>query len=54
MNKEKKDNGGLFIPAGVMIGMGLGFLLNNLVAWMFIGLGVGFLAFAIYSIVTKK
>lgn len=52
--KKEKNNGGLFIPAGILIGMGVGFLLNNLTAWMFIGLGVGFLCFAIYSITQKK
>lgn len=47
--EEKKDKGkgGLFIPAGLFIGMGIGFLTDNLVAGMFIGLGAGFAAFAI-------
>ena len=54
MKEKKKNNGGLFIPAGIIIGMGIGFLVDNLVAWMFIGLGAGFLAFAIHSISRKK
>lgn len=54
MKEEKKNNGGLFIPAGILIGMGIGFLMDNLVAWMFIGLGTGFLTFAIFSITRKK
>lgn len=54
MKEEKKNNGGLFIPAGILIGMGIGFLTNNLTAWMFIGLGAGFLCFALYSITQKK
>lgn len=42
-NKKEGDLSGLAIPAGLFIGMGVGFLNNNLVPWMFIGLGVGFL-----------
>lgn len=40
-NQEKKSPEGrsaLFIPAGVLLGMGAGFLFDNLVAGMFIGL----------------
>lgn len=51
INKDDKDNpGGLFIPGGVITGMGVGFLTNNLVAGMFIGLGVGFILFALTTI----
>lgn len=54
IKKEIKENddspGGLFIPAGVLGGMGFGFLFGNLVAGLFIGLGVGFMLFAIYEI----
>lgn len=52
--KHKEEMGGLFIPAGLFVGMGLGFLFNQLVAGMFIGLGVGFLFFAIASLFSKK
>ena len=43
--QPKKDKGisGLAIPAGLFIGMGVGFLIDELVAGLFIGLGVGFL-----------
>ncbi len=54
--EEKVDDdspGGLFIPAGVLGGMGFGFLYGNLVAGLFIGLGVGFVLFAAYEIVRK-
>lgn len=52
--KEQKDQpGGLFIPAGVLAGMGVGFLTGNIPAWLFIGLGAGFLAFAITALVKK-
>jgi hypothetical protein len=43
--QPKKDKGisGLAIPAGLFIGMGVGFLIDELVAGLFIGLGAGFL-----------
>jgi asparagine N-glycosylation enzyme membrane subunit Stt3 len=43
--KMKKE--GLFVPAGIFLGLGLGFLLGNLVGWMFLGLGAGFLTMAL-------
>jgi hypothetical protein len=49
--EEKKENpGALFIPAGVLMGIGFGFLFNNLLAGLFIGLGFGFLFFAFVEI----
>lgn len=45
--------GGLFIPAGIMLGMGIGFLMGNLSAGLFVGLGSGFLLFAIVSLFKK-
>lgn len=57
MTKEKKkdkDPSGLFIPAGLFIGMGLGFLYDSLVAYMFIGLGIGFLLFAMFQLIKKR
>ena len=55
--KEKKDKRGisaLFIPAGLFIGMGIGFLTNQLVPGMYIGLGVGFVLFIIFFLFAKK
>lgn len=52
--KKKKSPGGLFIPAGILIGMGVGFLLDNLIAYLFLGLGAGFLVWALYEILRKK
>lgn len=47
---NQKDNpGGLFIPAGIITGMGFGFLTDNVAAGMFIGLGTGFALFALAS-----
>ena len=49
---ESKDDEpeALFIPAGVLSGMGFGFLFGNLVAGLFLGLGAGFALFAIISV----
>jgi hypothetical protein len=52
--EERKERGALFIPAGLFLGFGLGFLFNNLIPWMFIGLGVGFLIFAIIALIKDK
>jgi len=34
---------GVAIPAGLLIGMGVGFLIGNITAGIFLGLGGGFL-----------
>lgn len=57
MKKKKKrtdDYGALFIPAGVLTGIGFGFLYDHLVAGLFIGLGFGFTLFAISGIIEKN
>ena len=54
VKKKEGDIGRLFIPAGVLTGMGIGFLTGNLPAWLFIGLGAGFFGFAISSYFEKK
>ncbi len=51
--KDKKGKGALFIPAGLFIGFGIGFALNNIPAGMFVGLGVGFAAFAVSLFIEK-
>jgi hypothetical protein len=53
--REKYDNnhGALFIPAGVITGMGVGFLIDNVPAGLMIGLGLGFLTFAIISVIKQ-
>lgn len=45
--------GALFIPAGILLGMGLGFYFNQLPAGLFIGLGVGFFLFALTAVFKK-
>lgn len=51
---KQKEKGSLFIPAGLFIGMGFGFLYNLLVEGLFLGLGTGFLIFAITQLFSKK
>jgi len=46
-SKRRWAISGLFIPAGLFIGMGIGWALGYLVQGLFIGLGTGFLAMAI-------
>ena len=38
---------GVAIPAGVLIGLGVGFLIDNIPAGLFLGLGGGFLVMMI-------
>lgn len=45
--KKDKDNTGLFIPAGLFIGMGFGMIFNQIPGGLLLGLGIGFLAMAI-------
>lgn len=47
--RKRNDAEALFIPAGVLTGMGFGFLYGNLVAGLFLGLGIGFVIFALLS-----
>ncbi len=52
--KKKDDYGALFIPAGVLMGIGFGFLFEQLVAGLFIGLGFGFTLFAISGLIENN
>ncbi len=54
--KKKKDDepGALFIPAGVLTGMGVGFFVGNIPGAMFLGLGIGFALFAVCEIFKKE
>ncbi len=57
-DKDKKDleeqkRGGLFVPAGVLLGTGLGFAYGNIPAGALIGLGVGFTIFALIAVFKK-
>jgi|APSaa5957512576_1039674.scaffolds.fasta_scaffold222943_1 hypothetical protein len=46
---KKKDNSGVLIPAGLLIGIGIGFLTGQIPAWTLIGLGAGFLAMFLFK-----
>ena len=48
--KVKSDDSGLFIPAGVLLGLGIGGLFGAWGQGVLIGIGVGFLAMAIVRI----
>ena len=42
---------GVAIPAGVLTGLGVGFLIDNIVAGLFLGLGGGFLIMMIAMLI---
>ena len=44
---------GVAIPAGVLIGMGIGFLIDNIAAGLFLGLGSGFLVMFIGMLILQ-
>jgi len=50
---RKRKGSGLWIPAGLLIGMGIGFLYNQLIPGILIGLGAGFILFAILKTLGK-
>ncbi len=51
--KGRKGSSALFIPAGLFLGMGTGWLFGNFVPGMFVGLGAGLLVFAIITIAVR-
>lgn len=53
-DKRKKSIGGMLIPAGLFIGLGLGFLFDQLIAYLFIGLGIGFVLAFLFMLLEKK
>ena len=50
---RKTEAAGLMIPAGLFIGMGIGWACGYMVQGMFIGLGAGFLAFALVILLKR-
>lgn len=52
--KYKHDDSGIFIPAGLFLGLGIGGIFGNYGAGALLGLGVGFFAMTIVRIVKKK
>ncbi len=53
-DKKKEDISGLFIPAGVLIGLGVGMALEQTAAGTLIGLGLGFLAMAVFKLLKPQ
>jgi hypothetical protein len=53
-NKHKKDDAGLFVPAGLFLGFGLGFAFNNIPPGLFARLVLGFFLFAIARVFFGK
>lgn len=45
---KKAVDSGVLVPGGLLIGIGLGFILGNIPAWTLIGLGVGFVGMWIF------
>ena len=50
---HEKETGGIFLPAGIFISLGIGFLIVRFVASMFIDLGAGFALFALSLLVQR-
>ena len=55
-DKEKRGwaAAGVMVPAGLFIGMGIGWGLDHVAAGLFIGLGGGFLGMAIIRLIYGK
>jgi hypothetical protein len=55
-SKEKNKEwgiAGIAIPGGLLLGMGVGFFVDNLVGGLFVGLGGGFLVMMIVMVVMQ-
>jgi len=57
-NRHKHHNhhgpAGVFVPAGLLTGMGVGFINGNIPAGLFIGLGIGLAIMALVQLFGKK
>jgi len=53
-SKRRWESSGLFIPAGLFIGMGIGWALEYLVQGLLVGLGAGFLSMGIARLKSGK
>ena len=51
--KKQWNITGVAIPAGLFIGMGVGFLVDNITAGIFLGLGGGFLVMMIGMLILR-
>jgi hypothetical protein len=52
-SRSKWEASGLLVPAGLFIGMGIGWTFDYLVQGLFVGLGGGFLAMALVRLLTR-
>ena len=52
--KKKEDLAGVWIPAGIFIGMGFGFIFDSLPAGIFLGLGGGFVLMILTKLLKKS
>ncbi len=52
-SSRRWEAGGVFIPAGLFIGMGIGWALGYLVQGLFIGLGAGFLGLGLVVLLKR-
>jgi hypothetical protein len=52
--KKRAGVTGLAIPAGLLIGIGIGFLVDNVAAGCLIGLGAGFLGMIILRVIVGE
>jgi hypothetical protein len=52
--KEHDRYNGFIVPAGILIGLGVGLLVDYLVSGFFIGLGLGLIGSELYRLVEKS
>jgi len=50
---HKHNKGGLFIPALLLIGIGVGIFSGNVAVGTLVGLGIGFLIYAILNLIYR-
>jgi len=54
-NKKRKEAPEVyFIPAGILVGLGIGFFVDEIVGGLLLGLGLGFLAVAIIRLMKNS
>ena len=52
--KRRWEASGVFVPACLLIGMGVGFLVDQIPAGLFIGLGAGLVLMAVTHIAFRR
>ena len=48
------EYGGPAFPGGILVGIGLGILLDDFWAWLFIGVGAGFILMAFIAAIASR